>query len=350
VVEDVEGAGEAPPRSTARARVIHVGITVASVALLVYFARRVPWDETLRAARYASPWLLLAATVVNFGTVLLKGVRWWVLLRPTMPRLTAALPVRAAVIGSGLNNILVANGGDAARVLLVARATGTSRSTVLATLVVDQLLDIAGYAALLVFSTTLLPFPAALARWRAPLTIALGGVAALLAVLMWRARSSPSFDASGARGDPATRPRGRLFGALARFERALSTVASGRRVAQSLGLTAAAWLVQVITYALAARAVQMPLPLAGSAAAVVAVNLGLVIRATPGNVGIFQFLYVLAVAPFGVGSGRAVAASVLIQAIQIIPVTLVALLLAPHLATRRAPAPAAGSVRNAREP
>ena len=58
-------------------------------------------------------------------------------------------------------------------------------------------------------------------------------------------------------------------------------------------------------------------------------NVSLIVRATPGNVGFFQFAYALMTKPFGVPEESAIAISLLIQTIQIIPVTILGILLAP---------------------
>jgi hypothetical protein len=78
------------------------------------------------------------------------------------------------------------------------------------------------------------------------------------------------------------------------------------------------------------------IPAAGSLAALLAINLGLLIRATPGNVGFFQFVFALATEPFGVARNDAIAVSLLIQTLQILPVTLVGVALAPEFIFRRA--------------
>jgi len=322
-------------------RALHAAVTVAALVLLGVLARRVHWEETLRTLRTASPLLLLLATGINFGSLLLKGFRWWLLLRATLPALPVALALRAAVVASGLNNLLVANGGDAARVLLVARATGARRGDVLASLLLDQLLEVVGYAALLLVATTVLPVPPTLARWRAPVALVLAVAGAALTLLVRRSRRSPGERAPGPQApDAAPGALARLTALLRRFLHALAAAATGPRLGQALLVTAFAWLLQLATYAMAARAAHLSLPLAGSVAALVVVNMGLLVRATPGNVGIFQALYALAVAPFGVAAGSAIAASALIQALQIAPVTVAALLLAPELASRRPPADA----------
>ena len=53
-------------------------------------------------------------------------------------------------------------------------------------------------------------------------------------------------------------------------------------------------------------------------------------RATPGNVGVFQALYALTATAFGMDSNQAIAVAFLIQTQQIIPVTLLGVALAPE--------------------
>ena len=66
-----------------------------------------------------------------------------------------------------------------------------------------------------------------------------------------------------------------------------------------------------------------------------AVNLGFALRATPGNVGVFQVLYALTAAAFGMDKDQAIAVAFLIQAQQIIPVTLLGVALAPEFIFKR---------------
>ena len=59
-------------------------------------------------------------------------------------------------------------------------------------------------------------------------------------------------------------------------------------------------------------------------------NLGFALRATPGNVGVFQAAYAATAVAFGVDRDQAIAVAFLIQAQQIIPVTLLGVALAPE--------------------
>jgi uncharacterized membrane protein YbhN (UPF0104 family) len=59
------------------------------------------------------------------------------------------------------------------------------------------------------------------------------------------------------------------------------------------------------------------------------------VRATPGNVGVFQAVYALTVRSFGIGESDAVAAALLIQAVQVLPTLILGSVALPRLTARR---------------
>ena len=104
-----------------------------------------------------------------------------------------------------------------------------------------------------------------------------------------------------------------------------------------MALSLVAWSLQAITYHFAALATGLHVSFAASTVAMLTVNLSFLFPLTPGNVGVFQALYALTMGAFGVSSGAAVATALLLQALQILPMTALALALAPDLALRRPP-------------
>src|SRR5258705_374085 len=201
---------------------IRWAISAAILVFLIVFARTIDWHAAWSSMRHASLPLLAAAIGVNILSVLIKGVRWWLFLRP-IGITSLPLAIRATIAGAGLNNVLVASGGDAARVVFVSRVSGVPSSTVLASMALE----------------------------------------------------------------------------------------------------------------LAAAAAHVNLPLAGSLACLLGINVGLIIRATPGNVGFFQFVFALMAEQFGVSRDDAIAVSLLIQTLQILPLTLLGIALAPEFIFRR---------------
>lgn len=314
-------------------RIVRVAISAAVIVLLILFARTVNWSRAWDAILNASRPLLLAALVANVLSLVARGVRWWILLRAVgSPSL--GLAMRATFAGAGLNNVLVANGGDAARVVFVTRASGVTSARVIATAALDRLFDPVGFLALLAIGAVAFQLPPELARLRWPAVAAMLVVAVLLVWLVRSAhRVAPAHEPERREAPRGWRARTRLW--IVQFAASMRELASGPRVIWILLLTVVAWLGQLATFALAASAAHVQLSLPGNLATLLAVNISLVIRATPGNVGFFQFAYALAAGAFGVRKADAIAVSVLIQALQIIPITLAGVALAPEFIFRR---------------
>jgi uncharacterized protein (TIRG00374 family) len=308
-------------------------LTAAIVVFLVIFARTINWTEAWTSIRSASLPLLALAIIVNLLTVGIKAIRWWVFLKPAgSPSLPLAL--RATIAGAGLNNVLVANGGDAARVVFVSRSTGIPSSTILATLALERLFDPVGFVILLVFGVLAFQLPPSLEKWHWPAVIALVIIAILLTWFVYASRHAKPEHVPERR----TRPRGlvgRIRAYLVKFAASTQYLTTAPRFIAALALSMLSWAGQLATFQFAANAAHVDIPIAGSLAALLAINLGLLIRATPGNVGFFQFVFALAVAPFGVGRDDAIAVSLLIQTLQILPVTLVGVMLAPEFIFKR---------------
>jgi uncharacterized membrane protein YbhN (UPF0104 family) len=124
--------------------------------------------------------------------------------------------------------------------------------------------------------------------------------------------------------------QGRLKEYGSRFVGTIGSVSTGPRFLAALLLSVAAWTLQVVTYQMTAVAAGFPITTVGTIAALLAVNLGFALRATPGNVGVFQAAYAATAVAFGMEQNAAIAVAFLIQAQQILPVTLLGVALAPE--------------------
>lgn len=314
-------------------------LIVTTVVLLVVFARHVDWPSTLGAVRRADLTLLALAVAADLTSIVVKGLRWVTLLNAVGAR-GALAGIRDTIVGAALNNLLIANGGDAARAAIAARRSRTPSADVLAVLAVDRFCDVAVYVALFGALALAVTLPGPFARWSIPAIVALMGVAVLSASLVARRapvtavrHATPHADLFGARGSatPGIITRTVRGGSryLGRLRRSTASVAAGRRLALALVLSGLIWGGQWATFHLTARAAALPISQTGSLLALLAVNASFVVRVTPGNVGVFQLLYVLAATAAGVDRNRALAVGLLVQLVQYIPVTGIGLLLAP---------------------
>jgi len=316
-------------------RIIRGLIIVAILVALVVFIRSVNWHDTWQAIKATSIPVLLLAALVNLLSLVLKGIRWWIFLRPIGVQ-SLWLAMRATFAGAGLNNVLIANGGEAARVILVARSAHVPSERVLATLALERLFELVGYIVMLALAVTFLSLPPALDRTRPLAILALVLVVGLLVYLVRHPDKAelPTLEGEG------LLHRVKHYGR--NFLRTLTGISTGPRFVASLVVSVSVWALQVATYHLTARAAHFPLTLVGTIACLLAVNLGFAIRATPGNVGVFQMMYAVTAVGLGLDKNQATAVAFLIQTQQILPVTLLGLAAAPKLLfekRRREPRP-----------
>lgn len=298
-------------------------VSATVVLLVIYAASQVHWQSAGRTMATAAAAPLIAAIVINVFSVALRGLRWWIFLRRVGP-VSLATSVRGAIVGSGFNNLLVANGGDATRAVLVSRAAGLSVTSIVATLALDRLFDPICFGLLLFMATFVIPLPPQLSEAR---PIAGAALVAVLGLLVWLVRAP-------VRPERQMDEGGGWRARVHAFRQHVAFLATTRRLILAMAVSIAVWTTQIVTFALVARSVGAPLPLAGTIAALLLTNTGLVLRATPGNVGYFQFAYAVAAARFGISTETAVAAAMLLQLVQIVPVTLSALALAPTFSRR----------------
>ncbi len=310
--------------TTVRRRWLRVVAPVAFAMLLVAFGRSVDWRAAWAAMRSADVGLLAVALVANQLSLALKSVRWWVFLRSLGVR-SLWLVVRATFAGASLNNLVVAQGGEGARVLLVSRATGVSSARVAAALALERVLDAVSYLTLLVAAAWMMDLPEMLLRWRTAASLALALVVVALVVLGTSGRSDEQVPRLGL----GTTSRVRSY--AQRFTSSANALASPARLAVTMLLSLGAWALQVVTYHTVARAAHLPISLSGSIAALLAIGISFLIRATPGNVGVFQLIYAMTARGFGIAEGPAVAAALLIQSIQVLPTVAIGTLMAHGL-------------------
>lgn len=309
-----------------------IAITLVIVVGLVMFARTVNWSDTWASIRQSNMALLAFASFINLLGLATKGVRWWIFLRPVGVS-SLGLALKATFAGAGLNNVLVANGGEAARVIFMSRAAQAPSAKVLATLALERIFELVGYVVMLAMAVSFLTLPPSIARTR-PFAWAALVIIGLLFVWLMR---SPSAEPDPALADAVgwwgrTKEYGR------RFAQTLGSISTPKRFAGAMALSVLGWAIQIATYHLTAVAAGFRIPVIGTVACLLAVNIGFAIRATPGNVGLFQLAYAATAESFGMDRNQAIAVALLIQTQQIIPVTLLGVAMAPEFIFRRSTA------------
>ncbi len=289
---------------------------LVGLALALRVAVHFPWRDTGAALAGVNGWLLLAALVVNLASPVAKAWGWHLLLAAVAPN-RWWVAQEANLVGTAVNIVGVGVSGEAARVsLLVQRDQVPVRAAVLS-VVGARVVEALGLALFVVVAPLALELPPALRG------LQMGGGFLLLTILVMA----------------RFRVWGRLVARLPKSLRAgateLAQMGWGGRLIAPTGLAMVNWAAQWGSYYLVLRATHIDARPAASFTALIAVNLGGIIRFTPANVGVMQAAMAGALIPFGIAAERGVAAGLALQAIQVLPILAFALAVAGRSGLKR---------------
>jgi len=301
-------------------RSVRLGAIALLIAGMLAYARRIPWTPAVATMRHASPGLLVLALCFHFVALTGKAGIWWTFLEPLGgPRFRTV--GRGTLMGAMLNSLFVGSSGEAGRVLLMSRLTGISSASVLATVVLERAVDLCGFLTMLAAAAFLFP----VAR-----TLALGATSAVvvvIAIAMTLRAMSHHGSADGAGpGAPISFVR-RIRSYIQRVFQSTRAIASKRRLATAIALTLVDWCSELASYSIVARAAHFPLGVSGSLLALLAVNVGFLVRVTPGNVGVFELVYATVAHSLGLPTDVAIGVALMLHLVQDVPTALLGLTL-----------------------
>jgi uncharacterized membrane protein YbhN (UPF0104 family) len=284
-------------RRSVRAALL-AGSTAAAVALFLVQAKPGRLLASLGSLPLSS---VLAAAGATMAGVMLGAVRWRALLaaggvQAPAPRLFAAL-----TIGSAVNNLVPARGGDAVRVESAHQLTGAPRLAVAGTMLSERILD-GLVLALLVVAGALLSGVGGASLW-------IGATIATAIVL-------------------AAPVLGRLArGRLAGLQDGLAVFGAPRVLAATLGTSAGIWFADVVMYGALARGFDLHVSFAAILLLVGAGNLALAVPGAAAGLGSFELVTLGGAHGIGVGGPQLAAFVLAVHAVIVLPPTVTGLLL-----------------------
>ncbi len=302
-----------------------LGLAISAVFLVIAFRGQHP-SEVWAVLRQADlVWLVPALALFALG-VLVRAVRWSVLLRPVAPLSGRdVLPVLLA--GYTANNILPLRTGEIVRAFLLGSRFGVRRSAVLGTIAVERLFDGLTMLGFLLAAMTMVSPTPELRRLALAAALAFAlAIAAIAALLL-------AGDAWRKVLDIALRPLPaglaiRVRSIASAFLEGLGALSRRGDLALVTATSVVAWGFEAAMYWALGRAFGDPLAaLLTPAAAVLTTgvaNLATLVPAAPGYVGTFEAGVLLAVHG-ALGAPRALALSyaLLVHAALWFPVTVV---------------------------
>ncbi len=281
--------------------------------------------SSLREANYA---FLIPAVALYFVSVWFRTLRWQYLLRNTK-----AIPQRrlypVVVIGYMANNLLPVRLGELVRAYFLGTKENVSKTTALATIVVERTFD----------GVTLLLFAMALAMFL-PMQKAFAGLGPLLVVLVIAAfivvfgalvlvassrRFTDGMVSLGLRVVPKGQ-REKARSLVTRFVEGLESMRSPGKILALLLLSVPVWLTEAVMYYTISLGFGLNQLFTVILLVTAAANLAITAPSTGGGIGPFELATKVVLVAFGQEASLATAYAIVLHATLLIPVTLLGLL------------------------
>jgi uncharacterized protein (TIRG00374 family) len=304
---------QSAPGTTSRSRALSLVIAGALAgALLFYSLRGIEWHQVATIVAGARLFYLAVGMLMSTLTLLLRAIRWRILLNAegsvTIP--TAFWATAGGYFG---NNFLPARGGEFVRTAMIASHSRLNAAYVLVTAISERIADaiaLVTIATVVLFTLPVRPgWTYAAAR---PLAIvAIAGV--LVIVLL------PRFESFfGMVIQRVPMPHSIRTMATSRADhafRGLRAFHDPRRFLAFLGLTAVIWSLDAVAAVLGGAALGFAIRLPVAFLLLASLGLGSALPSTPGYVGVYQFVAISVLTPFGFSRTDAIAYILVAQAL-----------------------------------
>ncbi len=282
-------------------------------AVLLYFSvRGVAWGRVWATIAAAQWRYLAAAAALTTFSFFVRSIRWRILLN-TETWFSVGTVFWATMAGYLGNNFLPAREGELIRTYLISSRSTLSKTYVLTTALGERLMDV---IALVLWSSLLLlgldPKP----RWMQDLSRTMAIVAGAGAITIMLLPHSGGLVEKLLRRLPLPEGLRNLLLRLAeQILQGLRAFHNWGRFTGFVLLTVVIWTLDSVSVIAGARALGLTLSFRVALLLVTALGLGSALPSTPGYVGIYQFVAVTVLGPFGIGRDEALAYILVAQAL-----------------------------------
>lgn len=265
---------------------------VFSALFLFLAVRQADWAKTVATLRPADLRLMGLGIALLLGTFVVFAFRWRVLLSASA-LLQVGDTFSYIMIGYLANTVLPLRLGDVARAALMGKRRNLGASLVLGSVMLERTLDVLTVLALALALSLIVDIPPVV---RAGMTTLAGSALVALTGLFLLARNEDRLPGLVVRlpGFIPRTPSERVAGLVARFAGGLRTLRDGRQLGQALLLSGLAWALAGAGTICWVAAFHLPVPWYAGLFVLAVINLGGAIPSSPGAIGVYHYLAVLA--------------------------------------------------------
>ena len=286
---------------------------VAGLALLAWVLRSYDLANVGRALQSASYLYLFpigGAIAVNCA---IRALRWGTLFNDDRVHHWGSLFI-AMMIGNLANNVLPARSGDIVRAYVLGQRDGTSKTKVLATVIVERIADLLVTLFFMALMTRFYNVPAWLER--AGVFLAIICFIALMAIIIiyqWGMEMVDWFIRILSFLPKSLLHRLKTIGE--NFAAGISGLRTRQNILPFIFYTSIIWLLEVTSVWLIAKMFALPLSFGGALFVLLSVAFGLAIPAFPGAIGTYEFFAVNGLALLGLTGAATLSFALLLHVI-----------------------------------
>lgn len=291
-----------------------------SLVFLYLAIRNVEWGIVVSGLKEIDLVFLTLTIACLFGSIFCRALLWKNLLK-FEKSVSWVHAFEAIIIGYMGNNVLPFRMGELIRAYAMSKKEGLSKTFILASIVLERLLDV---LSLLIFFVALF-LSVQLAHWLMVSGMVVFAFLILMIVLVYFASADAwkfsSLLTKLLRYFPAAISH-RAEQITGSFIQGLGLIKNRSQVIEVIFLSLVVWSVWTGCVYFGLKAFHLELPLTAPLLLVVVINMGVMIPSSPGFIGVFQYLCVVSLSFFAVPKETALGFSVVLHAIQYVPVTL----------------------------
>jgi glycosyltransferase 2 family protein len=297
---------------------LRIGLGIVLSGLFLYVAvRNVALRDVqaaLAQANRAYIMLALGSVAVN---ILGKAVRWKILMGEAGRRIPFVRILASLLVGQMLNLLLPARAGDLSRAYVIGRQ-GPGAMFVVGTIVLEKLLDMILYATLFVLLLLLIPLPDWLGSSATAVALVTCVAVIGVAAVTWSRDALTRLLERYAERLPA-RMRHRLIDRVRSVLASLDVLQNRPDTLKLLVCSILIWGTALLNNHLVLLALNVSLPVSASLLVLVVLQAGITLPSLPGNLGIFEYLCVLALSMFGIEQAAALSYGVVLHGVVMLP-------------------------------
>lgn len=299
-----------------RAMLLLLGALIG-VLFLLLAVRQLDWAHFLTHIRRVHPGQIALGLVCLFSYYGVKAERWKHLIAPFARARGSDL--EPAVIAGLAGNYVFPHVGEVARALLASRQLGAPPSALLGSIAIERFFDF--LALLAIVAAVLVPLGGIDDDIRAASYVAATFGAILFAGVALFVIRTEACIGIARRTLAVASPRLANLAAyhLRHARTGLSAIGSPWLLAKIFGWSVLQWVAVLGCVVFSLRAVDVPVTVAGAVSVLLLNVIGLTLPAAPGHVGTVQLAFVVGLTPFGVVNDEALAASVVYNALMVVP-------------------------------